>query len=193
MAISTTTTSITLNWTPAGGANSLSQSVQRSPKGAGTWTNLATGLGAAVSTYTDNTAIKDTAYDYRIVNICSVGGPTNSGTSYVVDITCPTVTAIASGLIIGGSYGDTFNDVSYVDAKLFDVTGTAEIQPLNPTPAGNAPGDYAFTDAGVEYSTDYIVRFYVTDGTTIKECDTPVSVGAAPTCDAPTGLTAVVA
>ena len=55
---------------------------------------------------------------------------------------------------------------------------------------GNQAGPYAFTDAGVDYDTTYIVRAVIIapDGTT-KNCDTSVSTGAAPSCDAPTGLT----
>jgi len=186
MAASTTTTSIVLNWTAAGGANSTGQRVERSAYGANSYSTIAT-LNATATTYTDTTAIIDTVYDYRIVNICEVGGPTNGGRATIVDITCPTVTASASGLIISGAHGETTNESEYESIKLLDQEEN-ELQVLNVN--GAQAGDYTFTDAGIEYDTTYIVRAVIIapNGTT-KDCDTSVSTGAAPSCDAPTGLT----
>jgi hypothetical protein len=186
MAASTTTTSIVLNWTAAGGANSTGQRVERSPYGTNSYSTIAT-LNATATTYTDTTAIIDTVYDYRIVNICEVGGPTNGGRATIVDITCPTVTATANGLIIAGGYGDTTNESEYQSLKLLNQAED-ELQTL--AISGNQSSDYTFTDAGIEYDTTYIVRAVIVapDGTT-KDCDTSVSTGAAPSCDAPTGLT----
>jgi hypothetical protein len=189
MAASTTTTSIVLNWTAAGGANSTGQQVQRSAYNANSYSTIAT-LNATATTYTDTTAIIDTVYDYRIVNICEVGGPTNGGRATIVDITCPTITTNVSGLIISGEHGETTNDSEYESIKLLNQ-GEDELQALNIT--GNQAGPYAFTDAGVDYDTTYIVRAVIIapDGTT-KNCDTSVSTGAAPSCDAPTNLTVAV-
>ena len=190
MAASTTTTSIVLNWTAAGGANSTGQRVERSAYGANSYSTLAT-LSASATTYTDNTALIDTVYDYRIVNICEVGGPTNGGRVAIVDITCPTVVANVSGLIISGEYGDTANESEYQSLKLLN-TEEDELQTLTVT--GDAAGTYTFTDSGIDYNTAYIVRAVIVapDGTT-KNCDTSVSTGNAPACDAPTGLTVQVA
>ena len=187
MASSTTTTSIVLNWTAAGGANSTGQQVQRSAFGAGSWSTLAT-LNATATTYTDNTAIVDVVYDYRIVNICSVGGPTASGTDDIVEITCVSLNAEASGLIIAGSYGEIFNETQWFRFDILDEGGTTVIQ-SGTVPSGQDPGDYSFTDAGIDYNTNYIVRATLTapNGAT-KKCDVSVSTGAAPTCDAPTNL-----
>jgi hypothetical protein len=190
MAASTTTTSIVLNWTAAGGANSTGQRVERSAYGANSYSTLAT-LSASATTYTDATALIDTVYDYRIVNICEVGGPTNGGRVAIVDITCPTVVANVSGLIISGEYGDTANESEYQSLKLLN-TEEDELQTLTVT--GDAAGTYTFTDAGIDYNTAYIVRAIIVapNGTT-KNCDTSVSTGNAPACDAPTGLTVQVA
>lgn len=190
MAASTTTTSIVLNWTAAGGANSTGQKVQRAPYGTGSYVDLTT-LSATATTYTDTTAVIDTVYDYRIVNICEVGGPTNGGRATIVDITCPTVTATASGLIISGEYTDALNESQFQSINLLDSEETV-LQTI--ALSGNQPDTYAFTDAGVTYNANYIVRLVLVapDGTT-KDCDTSVSTGAAPACDAPTNLSVSVA
>lgn len=192
MAASTTTTSIVLNWTAAGGANSTGQKVERSPAGAGTYTTLAT-LNATATTYTDNTAIVDTVYDYRIVNICSVGGPTSSGTQDIVDITCVSLTTNVQGLIVDGEYGELLNETQWSAFAIYDESGASVIQALS-VPGDQTAGAYTSTDAGMEYNTNYILRATLTapNGTT-KKCDVSFSTGAAPACDAPTNLSVSVA
>ena len=192
MASSTNTTSIVLNWTAAGGANSTGQEVHRSLRGANSYSSIAS-LGASATTYTDTTALADVEYDFKIVNICTTGGPTDSGRVNVISITCPTATTVATGLIITGEYGDTFNDVTYTDIQLLNASeDLIQTYDTSSTPVG--PGNYAFTDAGVDYNTAYIVRLRVETalGST-KNCDFAISTGAAPACDAPTGLTVSVA
>lgn len=192
MAASTTTTSIVLNWTAAGGANSTGQKVERSPAGAGTYTTLAT-LNATATTYTDTSAVVDTVYDYRIVNICSVGGPTSSGTQDIVDITCVSLTTNVQGLIVDGEYGELFNETQWAAFGIYDESGASEIQALT-VPGDQNAGAYTSTDAGMEYNTNYILRATLTapNGTT-KKCDVSFSTGAAPACDAPTNLSVSVA
>lgn len=191
MAASSTTTSITLNWTAAGGANSQSQDVQRRVFGTTSWNTIAN-LNPSVETYTDTTALVDTSYEYQIVNNCTVGGPTAGGTAGDTFITCVVFTANASGLNIVGEYQELFNDTAWSKLELRDSTGNTVIQsaPSGGVPSGQDPGSYQFTDTGVDYETDYTVRatLVAPDGTT-KDCDVSVTTGVAPSCDAPTGLT----
>lgn len=74
--------SVTLNWTPWGGAIATSQKVQRKLVG-GSYSTIAT-VGPSVNTYTDNTAIYDTGYMYRILTVCSTGVETPSSEINVV-------------------------------------------------------------------------------------------------------------
>ena len=85
MAASSQTTSIVLNWTAAGGSNSTGQQVLRTLYGANSYSTIAT-LSASAATYTDTTAVVDTVYEYKIVNICEVGGPTEGGRVNIVDV-----------------------------------------------------------------------------------------------------------
>ena len=188
MAASPQTTSIVLNWTAAGGANSTGQQVLRSLYGANSYSILAT-LSPSAQTYTDSTAIVDTVYDYKIVNICDQGGPTDSGTVDIVDITCVTFTARVTGLILDGEYGELLNDTAWDDFAIYDSTGNTLVQQLA-VPGNASAGSWTATDAGINYNTSYIVRatLIAPNGTT-KDCDVSVSTNAAPACDAPTNLT----
>lgn len=192
MAASTQTTSVVLNWTAAGGANSTGQQVLRTLYGANSYSTLAT-LGASAITYTDTTAVVDTVYEYKIVNICDVGGPTEGGRVNIVDITCVTVTTSVTGLIISGGYGELFNDTAWNDFAIYDSTGNTLIQQLA-IPGDDQAGTWTATDAGIDYNTSYIVRaaLVAPNGTT-KDCDVSVSTGAAPACDAPTNLSVSIA
>lgn len=192
MAASSNTTSVVLNWTAAGGANSTGQQVLRSVYQANNFSTLAT-LSASAVTYTDTTAVVDTVYEYKIVNICEVGGPTEGGRVNIVEITCVSVTTNVGGLIISGEYGELLNDTAWDDFAIYDSTGNSLIQQLT-VPGDQQPGSWTATDAGIDYNTSYIVRatLVAPNGTT-KDCDVSVSTGAAPACDAPTNLTVSVA
>ena len=192
MAASNNTTSIVLNWTAAGGSNSTGQQVLRTLYGANSYSTIAT-LSASAATYTDTTAVVDTVYEYKIVNICEVGGPTEGGRVNIVDITCVALTTSVNGLIISGEYGELLNDTAWDDFAIYDSTGNALLQQL-PTPNDSQPGTFTGTDAGIDYNTSYIVRatLVAPNGTT-KDCDVSVSTGSAPACDAPTNLTVSVA
>lgn len=183
---------IILTWTPTNNATSTGQQVQRKVAGTTTWTTLAT-VGAAIATYTDTTAANNVLYDYRIVNVCSVGGPTGSGVIQQDAILCPTITVTnpqtgaANTLVV--SYPTLTGAISYDSIQLFASNGTTSLQgPFDISGSGQGAGTYTFTS--LAYTTSYVVKIGVTDGVFIKLCSVNGSVGSAPACGAPLNLVA---
>jgi len=88
---------VTLTWTPAGGANSTNQRIYRGLDL--TVSTLLATVSPSVATYTDSTAPDGATVYYRVANICNNGGPTNST---VVSITTP-----------GGGGGGSTDPVEY--------------------------------------------------------------------------------
>lgn len=101
---------VTLTWTPAGGANSTNQIIYRGLDL--TVSTLLATVSPSVGTYTDSTAPDGTTVYYRVDNICNNGGPT---ASTVVSITTP-----------GGGHGGGGNDpVEYQNVGWGGDTGAA--------------------------------------------------------------------
>lgn len=184
---------INLAWTPAGGPTSTGQEIQRKLNAASTWTTLTT-VGVAINTYADTTAANNTLYNYRIVNICSAGGPAPSATVNADAILCPAITVTnpqtgAANTLVA-SIAATSGDVSFASVQLFDAAGTVPVSAVISL-SGQAATSYTFT--ALSYSTSYTVKFTLTDGTVSKVCTQTGAVGVAPACGAPTSLTATVA
>lgn len=180
---------INLSWTPAGGATSVSQTVQRKLASGSTWGDLATGLGPAVSSYSDTTAADNTLYDYRVLNICSAGGPTAGSTAQADNIICPTVTLsnpqTGEQDTIDWSVAATSGDVTISQVLIIKDGST-----VSTTPVGNqgpASGTY---DTNLDFGSTYTVRAVLTDGVFSKNCENTITIGSAPTCGAPSNLTA---
>ena len=186
---------IVLNWTPTNNATSTGQQVQRKVAGTTTWATLAT-VGPAIATYTDTTAVNNVLYDYRIVNICSVGGSGGSAVTQANSILCPSATvtnpqtSTANTLVI--SFPTLTGAISYDSIQLFASNGTTSVQgPFDISGFGQGAGTHTFS--GLSYSTSYVIKITVSDGTFFKVCPYNGSVGTAPLCGAPTNLTATLA
>jgi hypothetical protein len=184
---------INLAWTPAGGPTSTGQEVQRKLNSASTWTTLAT-VSSSTSTYSDTTAANNTLYNYRIVNICSAGGPAPGPVTSADAIICPTITVTnpqtgAANTLVA-NIAATSGDVSFVSVQLFDATG---VTPVSAVISLSGQGATSHTFTALSYSTSYTVKFTLSDGTISKVCSQTGAVGAAPACGAPTNLTATVA
>lgn len=177
---------IVLNWTPAGGTNSTSQIVQRKTVG-GTFINLAT-LSNSANTYTDTTALDNIVYLYQIVTMCSLGGPIDTVDVQVVKITCPTITPTVTGNSVSIALAAlTGTSVNYQSISLSVGGSNVFTQSLT----GQA--SQTVTVPSLSYSTTYTYIVTLSAGSSTKTCTGTFNVGAAPTCVAASGLTAVVA
>lgn len=171
----------TLNWTPAGGSNIQNQLVQRKCCGGG-FTTLAT-LSPSANTYTDSTAVDNVVYTYKIVSVCLVSGPIDSAEVQQVNIVCPTVTTSVSGTVITVNLPLLNNDRTYSQLQVLNGTTVVFTQALSGVAAQTV------TTTPLSYGTTYTVRVVVAAGSFTKNCNTTVSIGAAPACNPVTGLT----
>ena len=88
-----------------GGSGVANVKVQRSPAGAGTWTDICTDSSSPYSCSWDTTAVTDGLYDLRSVSTDNAGNSTNSSTvaNRRVDNTAPTATMTNPGSPITGN------------------------------------------------------------------------------------------
>ena len=88
-----------------GGSGVANVKVQRSPAGAGTWTDICTDSSSPYSCSWDTTGVTDGLYDLRSVSTDNAGNSTNSSTvaNRRVDNTAPTATMTNPGSPITGS------------------------------------------------------------------------------------------
>jgi chitinase len=97
-----------------GGSGVANVKVQRSPAGAGTWTDICTDASSPYSCSWDTTAVADGLYDLRSVSTDNAGNSANSSTvtNRRVDNTAPTATMTNPGSPITGnkSFDGTASD-----------------------------------------------------------------------------------
>lgn len=148
----------TLNWTPAGGVNSLSQSVKHREKGTGTWltTNTAPAnpVGSAVATADVSTLDNNTIYDFQVDNICEFGGPTSSpvleqivyacaGSVLVIENADQTATISISGINLLSLNVAKFFVYDSTNTTLLETSANIAVAPSTSwTTAALADGDY---------------------------------------------------
>ena len=170
---------INLSWTPAGGANSTGQKVQRK-SGGSAFADIAS-LSASASTYSDTTAVNNILYTYQIVNICTYGGPTDSGDVSKGVPLCPTVEETVAENFVTLSFPGLSGDATY--------TGTVEVQGVGTYDASNDGFTVQFDG---EFGQTYNYSFSISVGDETIPCGGSVTIGEAPTCPVPTGLSASV-
>lgn len=125
-----------LSWTPAGGPNSLSQSVKHRLKGSGTWLTTDTtpanpqtplASAASVSGLTNNYI-----YEFQIDNACTFGGPTSSAIQEEIVYACiGNVTVMDNGnqtatISIGGL--NLLPNLNFAKFFIYDSSNTLLLQ-----------------------------------------------------------------
>ena len=99
------TVTVSATGTDTGGSGVANVKVQRSPAGAGTWTDICTDASSPYSCSWDTTGVTDGLYDLRSVSTDNAGNSTNSSTvaNRRVDNTAPTATMTNPGSPITGN------------------------------------------------------------------------------------------
>jgi chitinase len=150
------TVSLTAAGTDAG-SGVANVTIQRSPAGAGTWTDVCTDASSPYSCSFDTTAVADGLYDLRAITTDNAGNTTTSTTvaNRRVDNTAPAVTMTDPGANIRGTVtlGATSSDTG---------SGVLNVV-IQRSPAGAGTWTDVCTDASSPYSCSFDTTT-VTDG-----------------------------
>lgn len=177
--------SFVLNWMPAGGLNSTGQQVQYKESTSGTWIT-ATTLGSLANTHTIDSLLDNVFYDFRIVNVCLYGGPTNGTTITDIALICPSISITPSFNNVSFSFPELGGSITGYTVHVLNAAGNTVIATKTPTPSGGTVAD-SFT--GLSAETDYNLRLTITAGARSQVCTmNEFTTAALPTCDAPTSL-----
>jgi hypothetical protein len=178
---------ITLNWTPVNDVNSTGQIVQRAIASAGAWIDIAS-LGAAANTYTDTTAVDNVLYNYRIVNVCLEGGPSEGSIAVKGKPVCPT---LADPTLSSGSatihLPALTGDAVYGSYTLLDSLNIVVTQGTVGSMPNQGPSELVFS--GLGSNAGYTFQFEVIVGTTKIVCEQRFTSVFIPSCISYTAAT----
>ena len=183
-----------LNWLPAGGTNSLSQTVQYKATTASTWTTFGI-VAAGVSTATITGLVNNTMYDFQVLDNCSVGGPTSGTAAHGIQFACPSVTLTPTYNTVQFDFTlSALVDITKIDVQLLaadNVTILATQTILAPTAIAYSKIFTALTSSTTYYGriTQYAGASYTYTGVCTAQA---VATAAAPACLAPTSISAVI-
>ena len=174
-----------LNWTPPGGLNSTAQRVEYKAATSSTWLT-ATTLGATASSYTVVDLLDNVIYDFRIVNICTFGGPIPGSSMQDIDFVCPTVNTTPASDTIGFNFSHLGGSITSYGVALLDGAGSSTLDSKTISSPGSVVAD-SFT--GLDATTNYNLQVTMHAGVHEKVCPVvPVMTTAVPTCGIPSGL-----
>ena len=179
-----------LNWTPAGGTNSTGQKVEYKKYNDSTWIEAAS-VGASISTYTISSLLDNTIYDFRVINICQVGGPTPATMDQKIRFVCPTVTLTPTYNQIGYSFTHVGAGITKYVIELLDSAGVTIIATDTvATPGSTVSGNFT----GLNSTTGYKVRLTMYASTLFNSSCAlqAVSTSAPPSCNPPTNVVATI-
>lgn len=180
--------SATLNWTPAGGTNSLGQDVQYKVRTSSTWITFSS-VGPYISSAVITGLVDNTLYDFRIVNDCAFGGPAPTNLTSNIKFVCPVVTITPTYNQISVSFTAQGASIDRYVIELLNGAGTAVLSTIDkPSPSGTVSGTFTSLPAATAYKVR--VTMYATADFSNQCLATAVSTTAAPTCGIPTGVTA---
>ena len=180
-----------LEWTPGAGTNTLNQTIQYKLTGSTTWITFNT-VGPTVYTALITGIQDNKVYDFRIIDNCSTGGPTASAVIKGIKFICPTVTLSPSFDTAQFDFLHAGGDVNKYLVELLNTSNAViASKPIN-SPTTNISD--LFT--GLVPSTSYNIRVTMYAGSSFEYNKTCTAVAfvttAAPTCNAPTAVTATI-
>jgi chitinase len=141
------TVSLGATATDIGGSGVSSVTIQRSPAGAGTWTDICTDSSSPYSCSFDTTSVGDALYDFRAVGTDVAGNSANSTSSNRrIDNVAPTTSLTDPGSPLRGTVT--------LDATASDGGGILNVK-IQRSPAGVGTWTDICTDATSPYSCSF--------------------------------------
>jgi hypothetical protein len=189
---------LTVNWTPAGGSDSLSQDLLWKRDIDGAFNTGVAGLGPNIANYTiDGSFNENRIYDTEVVNHCAGGGSFISAKFSTIGWLCPVVSLVlASQTKLKVSFPHTPSSIQQYIIRLYDQTGTSQIDSkvISDPALLNNPGNIVYEFTNLQGTTNYKVRVEMYAGTFSKlDCpQTAFTTTSAPTCTAPVVTSATV-
>ncbi len=141
----------TVSWTAgSGGTAPITTQLQRSPSGAGTWSDVP---GATVSPVTDSGLTPSTTYDYRVVYTDATASTVNSNTlSVTLDAPPSPATAITLSGPTSGALGNA--STNFTVGSNGSVTGSVVVTPSDSGAGGTfTPSTVTLTTTSTETFT----------------------------------------
>ncbi len=182
--------SATLNWTPAGGSSTGQRVEYRVKSVGGSWTVFST-VSSTTNTATVTGLSDNVIYEFRIVNLCS-GGDIASMNTEGVKQTCVTPSNSPTGTSTTVSFPHLGGEVSKYNIKILTnamvlITSVDKTGPFSP----GSTVSHTFT--GLTPGTTYAIVVSPYVGTYFLDgCATFDFQTIAPTCSAPTSVTATI-
>ena len=180
-----------ISWTPAGGSNSVNQTVQYKATTSATWITFGN-VASGVSTATITGLVNNTKYDFQVIDNCSVGGPTASTAAHGLQFACPTVTLTPTYNSVQFDFTlSGIGDISKIDVQLLATDNTTVLATQTITGPTNTAYTKIFT--GLSASTTYNGRLiqYADTSYTGNCASQSTTTAVTPACVAPTNVTAV--
>jgi hypothetical protein len=178
--------SFDLSWTPASGINSTGQQVQYKESVSSTWLVAATLSGTADS-YTVDDLDDNVVYDFRISNLCSLGGPTPGASFQVVGFVQPDVTITPTYNSVTFSFTHVGGSVSSYRMDLLNSSGSTILAFRNiPSPSGMVSNSFT----GLSANSNYNLRLTMKVGTSYSDVGDllPFTSTDLPACSMPSDL-----
>jgi len=182
--------SATINWTPAGGISTGQRVEYRIKSVGGSWTVFTT-LSSTVNTATVTGLADNTVYEFRIVNICS-GNDVPSPTIEGIKQTCVVPSYSVTGTTATISFPHLGGELSKYTIKI-KTASSVLITSVDKTGPFTVGSTISHTFTGLTAGVSYIITVTPFVGIyNLNECFQVDVLTVAPTCSAPTSVTATI-